>query len=77
MYFDITSDPGTFAVVFDTPNQFWAIGWGADMSDADVWVFEIVGDEITCRDTQASGQSAPTDDTNQDLTRIGYQLSST
>ena len=74
LYYDITSDPGTFAVVFDIPNQFWAIGWGADMSDADVWTFEIVNNQVEIKDTQVSGHSAPTDDTNQDLTLVGYQI---
>ena len=62
MYFNITENPGKFAVKFDTPNQFWAIGFGEGMSEADVWVFEIIDDEIRARDTRSTGYSAPLND---------------
>ena len=63
IYFDISVDPGVFVVKYDNPGQFFAVGFGEGMADADVWVFEISDNGIvSARDCYSDGYSSPSND---------------
>lgn len=70
----------TMALRLNAANEFFGFGWGTSMSGSDIWVFNIVNNEVQASDRTGVGHQEPLLDTalggTDNLQVLGYELTS-
>jgi len=68
----------TFAIKFNAPNQFFALGLGTQMAGADIWAFQVQDGQVTASDRRGIGHVEPLPDTQsggtENLQVLGYEV---
>mgnify|MGYP000846909988 FL=1 len=79
LHFDFLNDTFIGLIEFNISNGFFGLGFGTNMTNADIIAFETNNNEITVTDRWSKEHGKPSLDTElggtNDVTRLGYELS--